>query len=458
MQGYITEISKYVIAALAIVYTLCCYAALAGKLKKNGSVYILQNIIIFFIQLLMFADLVIESKDMQYVFFYIFVQIFLLAICIMVPLIYEKVNRLLLTNMCMLLGIGLCMISRLSFRKAIKQYVIALVSLAVALFIPWALSRIRFLKKLTWVYALVGISLLGIVLIMGEVTHGSKISFTLWDVTFQPSEFVKIIFVFFLAGALWEKADFFRVALTAVAAGVHVIVLVVSRDLGSALIFFIGYVFMVLAATGNYLYLLAGAAGGSGAAFGAYKLFAHVRTRVLAWRDPWTYIDDQGYAITQSLFAIGSGSWFGMGLLRGNPTAIPYVEADFVFSSVCEELGVLFGICVILITLSCFLEMLNMASLIKDRFYQLIVYGIGIMYVFQIFLTVAGGVKLIPLTGVTLPFISYGGSSVMTTMIMFFIIQGIYIRLQQEGGRPNGRRAGRKTEKAGPAKARNTQS
>ena len=268
-------------------------------------------------------------------------------------------------------------------------------------------------------------------LILGEVTHGSKLSFSLWGVSFQPSEFVKILFVFFLAGALWENTSFKRVALTALLAGIHVVVLVVSKDLGSALIFFVGYVFVVFAATRNYLYLLAGAVGGSGAAWGAYKLFAHVRNRVTAWQNPWTYIDSKGYAITQSLFAIGTGSWFGMGLSQGNPMAIPYVEADFIFSSVCEELGVIYGICVVLVTLSSFLAMLKIASRIKDRFYQLIVYGIGIMYIFQIFLTIGGGIKLIPLTGVTLPFISYGGSSVMTTMIMFFIIQGIYIRLQE---------------------------
>ena len=122
-----------------------------------------------------------------------------------------------------------------------------------------------------------------------------------------------------------------------------------------------------------------------------------------------------------------------MGLLKGNPTAIPYVDADFIFSSICEELGVIFGICLILICVSCFIMIMYISTKIFDRFYQLVVYGIGIMYIFQIFLTVGGGIKFIPLTGVTLPFISYGGSSVMTTMIMFFIIQGIYIRLQQEG-------------------------
>lgn len=124
-----------------------------------------------------------------------------------------------------------------------------------------------------------------------------------------------------------------------------------------------------------------------------------------------------------------------MGLLKGNPKAIPYVDADFIFSSICEEFGVIFGICLILICISCFVTMMQTAMRIHDRFYQLIVYGIGIVYIFQIFLTIGGGIKFIPLTGVTLPFISYGGSSIMTTMIMFFIVQGIYVRLQQEGER-----------------------
>ena len=230
---------------------------------------------------------------------------------------------------------------------------------------------------------------------------------------------------------LWEKATLGRVILTAVVAGVHVLVLVASKDLGSAVIFFVAYVFLVFVSSRNYLYLLVGGAGGSVAAVVAYKLFPHVRTRVLAWQDPWSYIDNQGYQITQSLFAVGSGSWFGMGLFEGNPTVIPYVDKDFIFSSVCEELGVIFGICLILICVSSFLMMMQIATRIYDHFYQMIVFGIAVMYIFQIFLTVGGGIKFIPLTGVTLPFISYGGSSVMSTMIMFFIVQGIYIRLQQ---------------------------
>lgn len=434
MQEYIVELSKYLIAICMAFYAFTCfYAFRYREEEKRKGIYIVQNILMFSVQVLSFLDLSIVSRNIQYLFLYAFIQIFLFAAIMMVTMIYEKCNRLLLNNMCMLLGIGLCMISRLSLNKAIRQYVIVLVSMIVSLLVPFLLSKIRFWKKITWIYAAVGILMLSVVLILGEVTHGSKISFTLGGVTFQPSEFVKILFVFFLAGALWEDVSLKRVLFTAILAGLHVIVLVISKDLGSALIFFIGFVFIVFVASGSYLYLLMGGIGGSVAACIAYFLFDHVRIRVLAWRDPWSYIDDQGYQITQSLFAVGSGSWFGMGLLKGNPKAIPYVDADFIFSSICEEFGVIFGICLILICISCFVAIMDIALKIHDRFYQLIVYGIGIMYIFQIFLTIGGGIKFIPLTGVTLPFISYGGSSVMTTMIMFFIIQGIYIRLQQEG-------------------------
>ena len=439
MQEYVTELSKSAIPILMAVHTVCGFLSMFDRLENSRVIHVLQTMLLFSIQFLMFVDLALVTRDMQYLFFYVFVQAFLLAAAVMVPVVYDKVNCLLLDNMCLLIGVGMCVISRLSFKKAVKQYIIVLVSLAISLFIPLILSKIRFLKKLTWVYAGVGIAMLSVVLILGEVTHGSKLTFSIRGVSFQPSEFVKILYVFFLAGALWENTSFVRVVWTAVIAGAHVVVLVISKDLGSALIFFAGYVFIVFAATRNYLYLFAGVLGGMGAGWGAYQLFAHVRDRVIAWKNPWIYIDSKGFAITQSLFAIGSGSWFGMGLSQGNPRAIPYVEADFIFSSVCEELGVIFGICVILVTVICFLGMLKVAARIRDRFYQLIVYGIGIMYIFQIFLTIGGGIKLIPLTGVTLPFISYGGSSVMTTMIMFFIIQGIYIRLQ-EGGRHNVRK------------------
>ncbi len=434
MQEYVIELSSYFIPMCIVLYTFLAFWSFAYRQEDHyKGIYIAQSFLIFAVQLLCFMNLALISRNKQYVLLYGFIQLFLLVCIMLVTKIYKNASKLLLNNMCMLLGIGLCMISRLSFQKAMKQYIIVIASFALSLVIPFLFTKIRFLKKLTWFYAAVGIFLLSAVLIFGEVTHGSKISFAIAGITFQPSEFVKILFLFFIAASLWEDSSLKRVFLTAVVAGLHVLILVISTDLGSALVFFIGFVFVVFISTRNYWYLLAGGLGGSLAAVIAYFMFDHVKIRVLAWQDPWSYIDNQGYQITQSLFALGSGSWFGMGLLQGNPKAIPYVDADFIFSAICEELGLIVGICIILICLTSFIMIMQIALRIRDRFYQMIVYGIGIMYMFQIFLTIGGGIKFIPLTGVTLPFISYGGSSIMTTMIMFFIIQGIYIRLQQEG-------------------------
>lgn len=431
---YFAEISKYITAALMAAYTLCSLGSLWDVLGKKKAMYAVRCLLVFLIQMCLFAELAVTGRDMEYVYFCFFVQGLFLVLSVMTPIIYEKADRLLLNNMCLLLGIGFAVISRISLKKALRQYIIALISIAIALFIPWMLTRFRIWKGLTWVYGLTGALLLSVVLILGEVTRGSMLSFTIKEITFQPSEFVKIIFLFFLAGALYKKPRIDRIALSAAFAGLYVILLVVSKDLGGALIFFACYVFVVFMATKNSIYLFLGAVGGTAAAYVSYQLFDHVRSRVLAWRDPWAYIDTKGYAVTQSLFAIGSGRWFGTGLLRGAPTLIPFVELDFIFSAVCEELGVIFGICLVLLTLCCFLEMLKTASFVRDRFYQLIVYGAGVVYIFQVFLTVGGGVNMIPLTGVTLPLVSYGGSSVMATIFIFFIVQGIYIRFLQEGG------------------------
>ena len=168
----------------------------------------------------------------------------------------------------------------------------------------------------------------------------------------------------------------------------------------------------------------------------AYRLFSHVQVRVQAWRDPWSVIDSQGYQITQSLFALSRGGWFGLGIGQGTPEDIPYVETDFIFAAVTEELGLLFSVSLLVVCICCFLQMMRIAlgntrsmarnhvSVQQDRFYRLLASGFGVMYIFQVFLTVGGGIRFIPLTGVTLPLVSYGGSSVMTTLFLFAAVQG----------------------------------
>lgn len=458
MELYVSEFSKYVITLLIALYTYESFAVFRKKQEsdRNG-IYTRQNILMFGLHFSCFIVICFETGDITYLFFYAFQQIVLYATVILFRMLYPKTNRLLVNNMCMLLTVGFVILTRLSLGKAIRQFIIVMISLVIALVIPFFVSRFRFLKEWKWIYAAAGIVALGIVLVLGQTTYGSKLSYTIAGLTFQPSEFVKIIFVFFVASALYKAAGFFEVFTTAVIAAAHVIILVCSKDLGSALIFFVVYVLMVVVASRNWLYLLAGVSGGSVAAYLAYRVFPHIQVRVQAFKDPWSVIDSTGYQITQSLFAITSGGWFGLGLFKGTPESIPFVEADFIFSAITEELGLLFALCVILICVSSFVMFMNISMNLKDKFYQLTAFGLGVTYIFQVFLTIGGGCKFIPLTGVTLPFISYGGSSVLTTLIMFSITEGLSMIQEEEAEEEKHRRkriSQKKKKQAGRKKDR----
>lgn len=434
MEYYFAELSKYVIIMAMALYTFLCFFVF--RYREEGAkkgVYTFQAVLIFLIQFFAFFTIMIRTRKIEYLFFYAFVQIFLFSILILTGLIYDRINRLLLNNMCMLLGIGFIMISRLAFQKAVRQYVIAFAAFCVSLVIPFLIKKFRFYRNIRWFYGLVGMILLGGVFILGSTTYGSRLSVSIAGISFQPSELVKVIFLLFLAASLWKRADLKRVVFTTLFAAAHVLILVLSKDLGSALLFFVAYVFVVFFATQNWLYLTGGVLGGAVCSVAAYYFFSHVRLRVLVWKDPWSYVYDQGYQIIQSLFAIGSGSWFGFGLNEGMPEKIPFVETDFIFSAICEEMGVIFGLCLIFVCISCFLMMMKISLRFTDKFYQLLAAGSGVLYIAQIFLTIGGGIKFIPLTGVTLPFVSYGGSSLLSTMILFFMIEGMYVLRPKEG-------------------------
>ena len=329
--------------------------------------------------------------------------------------------------MCMLLCVGFIILTRLDFDKAIRQFVIVAISALVTWIIPFILERVWQLAEIPWVYGFAGLALLIVVWVIGNNSFGAQLSVNIAGIAFQPSEFVKILFVFFVACMFYRDTEFRTIAETTAMAAAYVLVLVLSKDLGSALIFFLTYLTMLFVATGSWLYLFSGLISGCGASVVAYQLFAHVRTRVAAWKNPWADIDNRGYQITQSLFAIGTGGWFGMGLYQGMPYKIPVVEKDFVFAAISEELGGIFALCVLFVCLGCFLQFVLLAAQMQALFFQLIAFGLAMVYAVQIFLTVGGVTKFIPSTGVTLPFVSYGGSSILSTFIIFGVIQGLYI-------------------------------
>ena len=350
--------------------------------------------------------------------------------------------------MCMLLLVGFIILTRLNFENAVRQFEIAVVAAVVSAFVPILVRKLKFLRKFTWFYCVIGVMALGIVLVLGKMSGGAHLSFTVAGITLQPSEFVKIIFVFFVACMLYESTDFRQVCISTVAAAVHVGILVLSTDLGAALIFFLTYVVMLYVATRKPVYFFGGLGVGCLAALAGSKLFSHVRVRIEAWKDPFASIHGGGWQVAQALFAIGTGGWFGMGLYQGMPDKIPLGSSDFVFASISEELGGAFAVCIVLVCFSCFLMFLNIAMQIKDQFYKLIALGLGCVYGVQVFLNVGGVIKFIPSTGLTLPLVSYGGSSILCTIIMFAIIQGLYIMRQDEEGESNEQKSrGRKQKR-----------
>lgn len=431
MLVYITELSKYFILILMIFYTVESLWVVFRK-KKKSSVYVREEIYLFLIQFLAYATICLKTGKLDYLFFYAILQIVIFSAIVLYQTLYPGIDKGLLNNMTLLLSFGFIILTRLDFSKAVKQLIIVGISLAASFFVPVLIRKFSILRRLKWIYVAVGIVGLSVVLILGQVTNGAKNFYTIAGVTIQPSEFIKVIFVFAVAAMLYHKKRFSTFVMSAVIAAVHVFVLVASKDLGSALIFFMTYMAMLLIASKNYLYLAIGLAAGSGAAVVAHKVFTHVQVRVQAFLDPFSVIDKEGYQITQSLFAIACGGFFGTGLMKGVPDDIPYVESDFIFSAIAEEMGVLTAVCLLLVCVACFLTFMKNAMQIQDSFYRLVAAGLGVMYIFQVFLTVGGGIKFIPLTGVTLPFVSYGGSSVLVSIFVFAIMQGIILRIKDE--------------------------
>ncbi len=429
MVNIIVELSKYLLVILVILYTLQCFQMFRKREKHRQNILLGKQLAVTVLFLsLSFLVLFLKSKDIRMIFFYGQMLLYVAAVQIAYRMFYKKASMLLVNNMCMLLSIGLVILCRLNLDKAERQFMIVTVGSILALVVPVMIRKMQFLKKLTWVYAAVGVVMLAAVFVLGRTTFGAKL--TLFGV--QPSEFIKIVFVFFMASLLWNDHSFLQVVRATVVAGLHVLILVMSRDLGSAVVFFITYLVMIYVVTRNPFYFAGGMAGGAVASVVAYFLFGHVRQRVTAWKRPFSVYEQEGYQIVQSMFAIGTGSWFGMGLFQGSPESIPVADEDFVFSAICEELGGVFAICLILICMSFFLMIVNISLQIKNPFYKLIALGLGTEYAFQVFLHIGGATKFIPMTGITLPLVSYGGSSALTTIIMLAIIQGLYILREDE--------------------------
>lgn len=241
----------------------------------------------------------------------------------------------------------------------------------------------------------------------------------------QPSEFMKPVLIVVLAAGFSNRPRFVKclpwIGFAAVCCGV----LLVEKDLGAVLLYFLTTVFMYYAATSNALLTLSGLGMGAAAAVAAYHFLPIVQRRIALWQDPWSDVEDLGWQLVQSLMAIGSGGLWGMGLGLGSPRKIPLYHSDFIFASMTEEFGLIFAVGLLAVYVIIILRGLIVAMNARTSFHSLTAFGLVVLLGLQAMLIVGGNTKLLPLTGVTLPLVSYGGSSLVSTCFSMGLLLGI---------------------------------
>ncbi|SCZ09282.1 FtsW/RodA/SpoVE family cell cycle protein [Alkaliphilus peptidifermentans] len=277
----------------------------------------------------------------------------------------------------------------------------------------------------TYFYLAAGILLFIITFVFGTTIKGATNWIQIGGHTFQPAEGIKILFVFFIASYFKypEKLKNTYVFLGFVY--LHIMFLVLQRDMGMVMLFYSVFIsiYYIYHSDRKLLFYNIGASILIG--IFSYFTMTHVQIRLETWLNPWRDIAGRGYQITQSLFAIASGGFFGTGLGLGRPDYIPEVHTDFIFSAICEELGVFGGIAVILLYFILVYRGFKITLMTRDIFDKIIALSITLIYSYQTFIIIGGVVKLIPLTGITLPFISYGGSSMVSAFVAFGILQAL---------------------------------
>lgn len=345
----------------------------------------------------------------------------------------------------LLSGLGIAFVTRLAPDLADNQVLWLFISVAAMIATLFFVRNLDKLADYKYTLGLVGVILLILPMIIGTEKNGSKLWLTFGSFSFQPGELAKILIVLFLAFYLASNREALSVTAHRVGPfriprfrmllplfimwGISLLIVIFERDLGSALLFFMYFVVMLYVATGRWSYVFIAIGLLVIGFFFCYHFFSHVKIRVDIWLDPWTDAQNSGYQIVQSLYSIADGDLVGTGIGKGMPTLIPFVESDFLFSAIAEEMGLLGASAVIILYMLFCVRGFATAARAKSDSSAFAAVGLTTVIGFQAFLIIAGVTKLLPLTGVTLPFMSQGGSSLLSS----FIIVGLLLRAGDEG-------------------------
>lgn len=336
----------------------------------------------------------------------------------------------------MLISIGVVMIYRIDPELGVKQLIWASIGIAIFFLSYLIMKYIRGWDR--WVYFYIAATYLGFfaTFIFGTRKGGAINWIEIGGITVQPSEIIKLAIIFILASFFSKRDKFGKIKYSSyyLMAVMYSFILLsfLQRDLGTALVFYVVFFFIQFIYEEDRRLILYNLGLFTISGIGGYFAFDHVKIRFQSWLNPWEYIERQGYQITQSLFAIAEGGFFGKGLGLGNPDFIPVVYTDFIFSAICEEMGIFTGIGIIMLFMILVYRGFKIAIGQGNIFYRILAIGISSLFGVQSFIILAGVLKMIPLTGITLPFVSYGGSSMIASFIALGILQAcseeIYIK------------------------------
>jgi cell division protein FtsW (lipid II flippase) len=346
-------------------------------------------------------------------------------------------------------GIGYVIIARLSERSAGLQTTWTFVAIVAYVGTLLIIQRTADLAHFQWSFLAIGAALLMLPLVpgIGNTKGGARIWVSVGPINFQPGEFAKIALALFFAGYLadhreliaagtWRVGPFHLPELRhllpiALAWGFAVVVMVAEKDLGSSLLFFTLFIVMMWVSTERASYLVIGLALFSGAAYVAWRLFDHVKTRVAIWRNPWPQYQGKGYQVVQAMFAFANGGTSGTGLGLGSPNKIPVAKTDFIFAAIGEELGLLGTTAVLIGFLLMIGSGLRIAIRADRAFEKLLATGLTTIVGMQAFIIIGGVTRVVPLTGIALPFVSYGGSSLLAN----YVLLGLLVRVSDSTAR-----------------------
>lgn len=341
-------------------------------------------------------------------------------------------------------GIGITFVTRLQPDASLGQVIFLFLGVALMVGTLAVVKNLEVIKRYKYVLGIAGIILLVLPMFIGTEIYGSKLWIKIGGFQFQPGEFAKVLIVLFLAGYLAENRELLSISNRTVLGikfprlrllyplfivwGVCLLVVAFERDLGSALLFYTIFLIMLYVATGRVSYVIIGLALLAVGALGMYQIMSHVQVRVAIWLDPFSDAQNLGYQIVQSLFSLADGGLAGVGIGKGMADIIPVVASDMIFAAIGEEMGLLGGSAVLLLFMLFAVRGLTTAARAKSDLAAFSAAGLTAAISFQAFTIVGGVTKLIPLTGVTLPFMSQGGSSLLAS----FVIVALLLRAGDE--------------------------